>query len=314
MTAINDLICMKMKKYIKTMIVAALALCSCSSDEFDRPDYYDNMAETKLGKPLVAGASSYIVHVKTEKQSKVSEGVTLLDMGYLNSNGHAMQLYLYKVVLGGSELRVFLPDDKGRIAAPQKMTEMATTVENKSVYMTFAVVNGGVFAADGKPTGILYQDGNALSDSMGNTPVFFATRKDGTAVCAEASEFESVKSKIYQGVSGTAMILKEGYVLPQNSTTASATTAIGVNSDGTEVYLLIVDGGDFYYSNGISANDAALLLQASGCTEGMILNTGNNVAAVRRNERSEDLFELLNKPANKGLEPAVGNALAIVVK
>ena len=61
-------------------------------------------------------------------------------------------------------------------------------------------------------------------------------------------------------------------------------------------------------------DDAALVLQASGCTEAMVLNTGNNVAAICRNERSEDLFELLNKPASKGLEPSVGNGLAIVVK
>jgi len=304
-----------MKNYIKLMAIAALALCSCGNDEFDKPDYFDRTAQTKMGQTLIEGTASYITHVKTETETKVTDGVTLLDMGYLNSDGHAMQLYLYKVVLGGAQIRVCLPGDKGRVAEPEKLTEMATVIESKSVYMTFAAVTGGEFSAsDGKPSGILYQDGTVLSNDMGKTPVFFAVLKDGSFVCPEASEFEAVKSDIDQAVSGKAKILSEGYVIPQNSTSASAISAVGVNADGTEAYLLVVDGGDFYYSNGITMDDAALVLQASGCTEAMVLNTGNNVAAICRNERSEDLFELLNKPANKGLEPSVGNGLAIVVK
>lgn len=304
-----------MKNYIKLMVIAALVLCSCGNDEFDKPDYYDTTAQTKMGKSLIKGASSYIAHVKTENETKITDGVSLLDMGYLNSDGHAMQLYLYKVVLGGAQIRVCLPGDKGRIAEPEKLTEMATVVESKSIYMTFAAITGSEFSAsDGKPSGILYQDGKVLSNDMGKAPAFFAVLKDGSFVCPEASEFETLRSDIDQAVSGKAKILSQGYVIPQNSNAASALSAVGVNADRTEAYLLVVDGGDFYYSNGITMDDAALVLQASGCSEAMVLNTGNNVAAICRNERSEDLFELLNKPADKGFEPSVGNGLAIVVK
>lgn len=296
------------------MLVAVLALYSCGNDEFAKPEYYETAAETKIGKSIVEGAQDYIGHIKKETLTNLSEGASRLDLGYLNKNGYAMQLYLYKVVLGTSQVRVLLPGDIAAVGAVETLSKQASAMENNATYIVYGAISGGAFDGKGQPVGILYRDGKALSASMGDTPAFFAMLKDGTAVCLEAEEFTAVKGDIDQALSGGTMLLKDGYVLSQTDASAAARSAVGVSEDGTEVYMMVVDGGDFYYSNGISCNDLALLMKACGASAAMTLDSGASVSAILRNERSENIFELLNRPSNKGLEPAVANGLAVVVK
>lgn len=304
-----------MTRNIKYMMLAAvIAVCSCGNDEFAKPDYYDVAAETKIGKAIVEGAPDYIGHIKKEELTALSEGAYLMDFSYLNKNGYAMQMYLYDVILGTSQIRVLLPDDIDTVGEPETLAAQAASMENNAKYMVYGAISGGAFDGKGQPTGILYRDGNALCNSMGTTSVFFAILKDGTAVCLEAESFPEVRKNISQAVSGGVMLVKDGYILSQTDASAEARSAIGVSEDGTEVFMMVVDGGDFYYSNGITCGDLATLMKACGAYTAITLDKGANVSAIWRNERSESIFELLNKPSNKGLEPAVANGLAVVVK
>ena len=281
-----------MKKHILTSVVLgilAFAAVSCNSDEFEKPDYYQQVASTKLGQQIVDGSSDYIAHVKKDVQTRVTQGVTRLDMGYLNQNGHAMQLYLYKVSLGNVSLIATSPASGEKTEA---LTSMCTTVENQGKYTVQGAITGG--------------------NALGKGDVFFATLKDGSAVCLPTSEFESVSSLVTMGYSGTAHLLQNGYVLGQTDNSTLARAAVGVSEDGNDVYLLVVDGGDFFYSNGIGCNDLALLMKGCGATDAMALTSGNAVTAVWRNMRSADLFDLLNKPANKGVEETVAAGILIV--
>lgn len=281
-----------MKKHIFTSVVLgilAFAAVSCNSDEFEKPDYYQQVASTKLGQQIVDGSSDYIAHVKSDVQTKVAQGVTRLDMGYLNQKGHAMQLYLYKVSLGPVSL---IASTANTTEKTDLLTNMCIEVENQGKYTVLGAVNGG--------------------NVLGKGDVFFATLKDGSAVCLPTSEYASVSSNVTMGYSGTAHLLHNGYVLGQTDNSTLARTAIGVSEDGNEVYLLVVDGGDFFYSNGIGCNDLALLMKGCGAHNAVALASGNNVTAVWRNMRSANLFDLLNKPANKGVEAAIAGGILIV--
>lgn len=297
------------------MFVAVLALCSCGNDEFAKPDYYDVAAQTKIGKAIVEGAPDYVGHIKRENLTQLSEGASLLDFSYVNRNGYAMQMYLYKVILGTSQIRVLLPEDNDTVGEPDFLADQASAMDNNAKYVVYGAISGGAFdPKSGQPVGILYRDGNALSNSMGSTSVFFATLTDGSAVCLEADAFPDVRKNINQAVSGGEMLVKDGYVLSSSDESASARSAIGVSEDGTEVYMMVVDGGDFFYSNGIACSDLSYLMKACGAHAAMTLDKGGNVCAITRNERTESIFELLSKPSNKGVEQPVANGLAVVVK
>lgn len=281
-----------MKKHIFTSVVLgilAFAAVSCNSDEFEKPDYYQQVASTKLGQQIVDGATDYIAHVKKDVQTKVAQGVTRLDMSYINQNGHAMQLFLYKVSLGPVSL---IASTANTTEKTDLLTNMCIEVENQGKYTVLGAVNGG--------------------NALGKGDVFFATLKDGSAVCLPTSEYASVSANVTMGYSGTAHLLQNGYVLGQTDNSTLARTAIGVSEDGNEVYLLVVDGGDFFYSNGIGCNDLALLMKGCGAHNALALASGNNVTAVWRNMRSANLFDLLNKPANKGVEAAIAGGILIV--
>lgn len=281
-----------MKKHIlKTTILGVLAFAAvaCNSDEFEKPDYYQQVASTKLGQQIVDGSSDYIAHVKSDVQTKVAQGVTRIDMGYLNQNGHAMQLFLYKVSLGPVSL---IASTANTTEKTDLLTSMCIEVENQGKYTVLGAISGG--------------------NALGKGDVFFATLNDGSAVCLPSSEYESVKSKVTMGYSGTAHLLQNGYVLGQTDNSTLARAAVGVSENGNEVYLLVVDGGDFFYSNGIGCNDLALLMKGCGAHNALAISSGNNVTAVWRNMRSENLFDLLNKPANKGVEAPIAGGILIV--
>jgi hypothetical protein len=281
-----------MKKHIFTSVVLgilAFAAVSCNSDEFEKPEYFQQVASTKLGQQIVDGATDYIAHVKKDVQTKVAQGVTRLDMSYINQNGHAMQLFLYKVSLGPVSL---IASTANTTEKTDLLTNMCIEVENQGKYTVLGAVNGG--------------------NALGKGDVFFATLKDGSAVCLPTSEYASVSANVTMGYSGTAHLLQNGYVIGQTDNSTLARTAIGVSEDGNEVYLLVVDGGDFFYSNGIGCNDLALLMKGCGAHNALALESGNNVTAVWRNMRSANLFDLLNKPANKGVEAAIAGGILIV--
>ena len=74
----------------------------------------------------------------------------------------------------------------------------------------------------------------------------------------------------------------------------------------------MVDGSDFFYSNGIGCTDLARLMKGCGAHDAIALTSGNAVTAVWRNIRSENLFDLLNKPADKGVEAEIAGGIVIV--
>ena len=304
---------MKINQYITCFVLSALLTTACGDDTFERPGYYDRTASTRLGQQLVDGSDDCIGHVKSDSETRPVQGVSLLRMGYLNNRGQAMQLFLYKVSLGDISIRVTLPGDRYEPGALGTLTEQAAALEDKSVYTVWGAVSGGAFGSNGQPAGILCHEGAVLKETADAVSEgFFAILDDGQAVCLASADFVSVKHRILEAVGGESRLLENGYRLPQSSSTATARTAVGVSEDGGEVYLLTVDGSDFYYSNGINCDDMAALMKGCGAHNALTLNSGQTVTAVWRNERLSTLFDLLNKPANKGIEAPIANGLAIV--
>lgn len=298
------------------VVLMSAALYGCGNDEFVKPDYYTTEASTQLGQAIADGSEGYITHIKSDASKKIMDGVTLLDMSYLNADSHAMQMYLYKVELAPALIKVSTPDDLDKVEKVQKLTDQATAVENKGNYLVMGGISGGAFdAATGQPVGMLFHNGKVISSTFGKKnehKAFFAVMKDGSATVQEAEAFNDRKAKIKEGVSGSSLILKSGYVMSNIDTDAKARAAVGVDENGSTVYLIVVDGGSFFYSNGIGGDDLALLLKGAGAHDAMLLDSGNNVSAFWRNENSVEMFEVINRPSNMGLEAEIGNGLFIL--
>ena len=296
-----------MKKYLSLLIIA-LAAASCSKgDTFER-NSYSLETETRMAGEIVSGAPGYFGHIKHDKVTNVAQGVSLLDLSYINKKGYAVQLYMYKVVLGTATLAVAIPET-------EKKSDLTSSLADRlnAEVMVLGAVNGDAQASDQSPAGIVYRNGTAVKTTFSDTKGgFFATLKDGTAVIAAPSDYAMYRSSLYNAIGTRERILTDGYPVTEDKPTDKARTFVAVSEDGMTVWLGVVDGVYFYYSNGISLTDLATVLKAAGAWNAALLNSGDVTTLVRRDDLGEKLFPVVNDPADKGIEKESVNALAII--
>lgn len=302
-----------MKKLYNVILpLVAATTISCNPAEIPESPY-SLETSTKFAKTIVENTPGYFGHIKSDEEYNISQGVTLLNMEYVNANGYAVRMMVYKVMLGGTAtLAVTTPDDLNSIGTLQTISEQAAALDKRDADYVLGAINGDSFSAStGQPNGIVYRDGVGVKTTFSNAKGgFFAMLKDGSAGIFTQEDFSSMKNSIVEALGTTNQILLDGYALPQTDTSAAARTAVGVSEDGTCVYLVVVDGVYFFYSNGITTNDLAAVMKACGANNAALLDAGDSTTLVRRNLQDE--FEVFNSPFNNGLEKPVANGLAIV--
>ena len=294
----------------KTFIIlfATLLAISCRTGDFFEKTPYSLETSTKMAGEIVEGTPGYFGHIKHDKVTNLSQGVSLLDLSYLNSSGYSVRMYLYKVVLGSATLGVAVPSGDNKADYP---SAMAANLNNE--FMVLGAVNGDSQTADKTATGIIYRNGTAVKSGFSDTKgCFFATLKDGTAVIADQSQYRTYRSSIYNAIGTRELILKEGFVSEETTSAQAARTFVAVAQDGMTVWIGVVDGVDFYYSNGITCADLASILKAAGAWNAALLNSGDVTTLVKRDDLGEKLFPVINTPSNNGIEKESVNALAII--
>jgi len=89
-------------------------------------------------------------------------------------------------------------------------------------------------------------------------------------------------------------------------------TAVGFNKNGRWLYLVVVDGRQPFYSDGVTFFELARILKAHGAYYGMSLDGGGSSTMVMAGEDGQPV--LLNTPIDQyvpGRERAVGNHLGV---
>ena len=300
---------MGMKKSLYILLIVLAAASSCRKGNLFEQPPYSLETSTKMAREIVGGAPDVFGHVKHDKVTNLSQGVSLLDLSYLNKKGYAMQLYLFRVILGTSTLGVAVPTGTDKLALP---SEMAAALNNEATVL--GAVNGDTFSATDKtPTGIVYRNGDAVkstfSDAKGG---FFATLKDGTAVIAFQADYGTYRRSINNAIGTRDLILSGGFPVTEESPVAAARTFVAVSEDGMTVWTGVVDGVYFYYSNGITCTDLAAILKAAGAHNAALLGSGAATTLIRRDDLGEKLFPVVNTPSDNGIEKEAANALAII--
>ncbi|MBO4434302.1 MAG: phosphodiester glycosidase family protein [Bacteroidales bacterium] len=295
-----------MKKIFIISLITLAAVSCRTGDIFEQPDY-SLETSTKLAGQIVSGTPGYFGHIKSDKVTNMSQGVSLLEMSFLNTKGYSVQLYLYQVVLGSSTLGVAVPGTDKKEDLPSALAA------NLNVEATvLGAVNGDAQAADKAPAGIVYRNGSAVKSTFSDTKGgFFATLKDGTAIIADQSQYSTYRTSLYNAIGTRDRILRDGFAV-EGDAKEEARTFVAVSQDGMTVWLGVVDGVYFYYSNGITRADLAAILKAAGAWNASLLNSGDVTTLIKRDDLGEKLFPVINTPSAKGTEKSSVNALAII--
>ena len=303
------------------MLLCAWLLMSCdNSNRFDEYAKFDTTAETAWGQSIVNGSNGYVAHVKSDKTYTLANGVDVLEMAFLADDGLAMQMFLFKIALSDRiTLRTTLANDKDAVGTGQTIMNQLEAMQ-KNGKKVLGGTNADFFNTTTYiPYGVCYRDGVAVKTSFSREDCnVFVISKDNTAYCLTTEEYTLFKDQVREAVCGrSTLLLKNGEQLDQSSNTMPAATmeprtAIGVSQDGKEVYLMVVDGRNFYYSNGADLLDLMNLMSACGASDALNLDGGGSSTFIAR-DGAEGELKLLNWPTDQGgVMRKVATGLAIV--
>lgn len=307
-----------MKKLIydsALLLLGCLLWTGCNNDE-DLTVYSTEGAKTELGQKIIVGSDGYVGQYFSDTTYTLAPGVKALEMEILSATGMAVKMFVLEVDLKDTHLmmKASSPKDEGKLKTKQQMTLQALA-HDKQGSRVLAAVNGDFFATDGTPQGIYYRNGVCLKNTMtDNVCTFFAVTKGKKAVIGSYDEYDTYKDEIQEAVGGRVRLMTNGNVLPQTSTALEPRTAIGV-TDNNVVYILVADGRNFWYSNGMRYAEMGAVMKALGAKDAINLDGGGSSTFIIRSKAGfeENRFAIRNWPYdNGGVERAVANGLLVV--
>ena len=297
------------------LLLGCLLWTACNNDE-DLTVFSTEGAKTELGQKIIAGRDGYVGQYFSDSTYTLAPGVQALEMKILSSTGLAVKMFVLEVDLKEAHLtmKASSPNEEGKLKTKQQMTLQALAYD-KSGSRVLAAVNGDFFAKDGTPQGIYYRNGTCLKGTMtDNVCTFFAITKNKRAIIGSYDEYDSYKENIQEAVGGRVRLMTNGNVLPQTVTALEPRTAIGVTDDNV-VYILVADGRNFWYSNGMRYAEMGAVMKALGAKNAINLDGGgSSTFIIRKIAGFEDgRFAIRNWPYdNGGVEREVANGLLVV--
>ena len=305
------------------MLLCVWLLAACdNSNAFDEYAKFDTTAQTAWGQSIVDGSNGYVAHVKSDRTYNLADGVDVLEMAFLADDGLAMQLFMFKIALSDKiTLRTTLADDKNQVGTGQTIMKQLEAMR-KNGRKVLGGTNADFFnTTTFIPYGVCWRDGVCVKSSFSREDCnVFVISTDNEAFCLTTEEYAQFKAdgKIREAVCGrSTLLLKNGEQLDQSGNTMPVAkmeprTAIGVSQDGKEVYLMVVDGRNFYYSNGADLLDLMNLMSACGASDALNLDGGGSSTFIAR-DGAEGELKLLNWPTDQGgVMRKVATGLAIV--
>jgi hypothetical protein len=307
-----------MKKLMLYILGFVFVFFTYSCEEKETYAEFIPIPSTENGEKLVENTDLF-ASVYSDTTYALVNGVDVTEMAYLSAKGLAMRLFLFEVDLSAPEISIqsSLPHNNYEFAM-QPMTEQASAVDSEETFV-WGGTNGDFYNMNtGVPRGLYVRDGLVLKNTFdSNDRSFFAVTNDGKAAVGSVDDYPQMKDDIKEAVGGSVRLVRNGVVVTQTDNSVEPRTAIGISEDRNKVYILVVDGRNFSYSNGMTYTELGQCLSALGAYEAINLDGGGSSTFFIRNtpDFTESRFELRNWPTDRGgQERAVANGLLIVGK
>ncbi|RIH67178.1 phosphodiester glycosidase family protein [Mariniphaga sediminis] len=305
-----------MKKLMLYILGFVFVLFIHSCEEKETYAEFIPIPSTENGEKLVENTDLFASIYRDTTYSLVN-GVDVTEMAYLSVKGLAMRLFLFEVDLSvpGVTLQSSLPYNKYEFAM-QPMTEQALAVDSEETFV-WGGTNGDFYNMNtGVPRGLYVRDGLVLKNAFDSGDrSFFAITDNGKAAVGSVDDYPQMKDDIKEAVGGSVWLVRNGVVVAQTNNSVEPRTAIGISEDQNKVFIMVIDGRNFSYSNGMTYTELGQCLSALGAHEAINLDGGGSSTFFIRNtpDFTEDRFELVNWPSDRGgKERAVANGLFIV--
>ena len=316
---------MKLYRTIAVISAGVMMLAGCK-EEVPGPDYPAPEPVTEIGKARVEN-TSLIASLSEDRTWTVRPGLEATQLRYLAYDGKPMMMFFFEIDLTVGDLTISqtTPFNLPLGSGAEPVTRQALHVDAPGFKIWGGTNSDFGSETTSEPQGIFHHEGECLKGTFNPLPArprsFFYLTKDKKAYTAPASDYESVAASdvIWEACGGGPVIVSEGKSInipDPDDLSVEPRTCIGVSQDGTKVYIMVIDGRRYTYSNGMSFHDMSQLMQAVGCWSAINLDGGgSSTFFVRESDSFEDpeRFQVLNWPTdNGGQERAVYCGLVIV--
>lgn len=154
------------------------------------------------------------------------------------------------------------------------------------------------------PIGFAASNGQVYSSDTDSEPTLYFGPNN-------QASFETPIGKVYNALSGNLLLVKNGKPLANLGDSPAPRSAVGLDKKGKTLILVVVDGRQPGYSEGMTLDELAALLTANGAQTAMNLDGGGSSTLVMRGALG---IRVLNSPIHNGLpgrERPVGNHLGV---
>lgn len=303
-------------KNIQLYFLFALVLSFSACEQEETYTEYIARPKTVTGTKLVNGTDIFAT-ISSDTTYVVTDGTIATEIKYLSMTGMAMKIFIFEVDLTNPKVSIEVSTpNNGTKFGMQRMTEQAV-YEDSPGHKVYGGVNADFFnTTTGVPQGIVYKDGTAIKTTFQDvTSTYFTITKDKKAIIAGQEVYNDLKSTFKETVGGRVWLVQDGILSIQTSAVLEPRTCIGVSEDNQHVYILAVDGRNFWYSNGMSYLDLGKCMKALGAHNAINLDGGGSTTFFVREkvDFTENRFEIRNWPTdNGGAERSVANGLLII--
>lgn len=277
--------------------------------------------------PLALGPASLLFATDTLSTEHVSTGVT---HHFIYSRTGPWAIHVLDVRLDQCFSAV-AAKGVGSAVGRIKTSDLMMRLERQRQDV-LAGVNADFFSlANGVPTNALVTRGRVLSppsnhpvfavDSAGKPHITVLAVPGGATFAVDDPALAKVSLTPFhplEAVGGRPRLVRDSTIVPDVdagqpnfSTSRHPRTAVGIGDQGKRLFLVVVDGRQAAYSDGMTLRELASLMLSIGARDALNLDGGGSTTMVVENAKTRKL-EIVNRPSDPGGERAVGDALAIV--
>jgi hypothetical protein len=141
--------------------------------------------------------------------------------------------------------------------------------------------------------GYAASDGVVYSEDSNNQPTLFFHRSG-------VARFEIPPTNVYHAISGVQKILAAGEVPDDlKAYSPDPRTAVGLNNGGNMLIIVIVDGRQTGFSEGVTLIELANIMKQNGARDAINLDGGGSSTLVIQNEKGD--YGVVNSPIHQGI-------------
>lgn len=257
--------------------------------------------------------ASLMTRLVSDSTFTVSPGVQETHLHYLNRAGKPEVVYILRARLRQGRLSLEAATPFARDTFCRQTLMRSIHWEDTTSHRVIGGVNADFFDLDnGVPILMEMTHGKVLKQASSRGRGFVGVLKNGRVIIGDSALYARREKSLREALGGAQLLVEKGRVVPQLKNSFSLTrhprTAAGIVNHRT-VLLVVVDGRQPAYSNGIPLDELARLMKLLGAKTAINLDGGGSSTLVSRDASGKWVNR--NRPSGKR-ERAVANGWILV--